>query len=136
MGSVKEPTFKINPNFRLTSKHLSVRWHCVNSATLECEAAIELPDRYVYLRLNIPELLCQYNNGVLDMVYIPTTEFSTKSIQKWLRELFRDIILKVAKKVLPQRVRYWENLKGLKGTGVTVKRLRKIFSDNVHFPTI
>ena len=108
----------------------------MNSATLECEAAIELPDRYVYLRLNIPELLCQYNNGVLDMVYIPTTEFSTKSIQKWLRELFRDIILKVAKKVLPQRVRYWENLKGLKGTGVTVKRLRKIFSDNVHFPTI
>ena len=47
MGSVKEPIFKINPNFRLTTKYLSVRWHCVDSATLECEATIELPDHYV-----------------------------------------------------------------------------------------
>lgn len=125
MGSVKEPTFKINPNFRLTTKYLSVRWHCVDSATLECEATIELPDRYVYLSRNIPVLLIQYNNGVLDLVYAPTTDFSTKSVQKWLRELFRDVILMIAKEVLPNRVRYWENRKGLKGTGVTVKRLRK-----------
>ena len=59
------------------------------------------------------------------MVYSSNTDFSTKSIQKWLRELFRDIILNIAKQVLPERVRHWENLKGLKGTGVTVKRLRK-----------
>lgn len=125
MGSVKEPIFKINPNFRLTTKYLSVRWHCVDSATLECEATIELPDHYVYLSRNIPELLVQYNNGVLDMVYSSNTDFSTKSIQKWLMELFRNIILNIAKQVLPERVRHWENLKGLKGTGVTVKRLRK-----------
>lgn len=125
MGSVKEPTFKINPNFRLTTKYLSVRWHCVDSQTLECEATIELPERYVYLSRNIPVLLVQYNNGVLDMVYSSNTDFSTKSIQKWLRELVRDVIMKTAKKVLPERVRYLENFKGLKGTGVTVKRLRK-----------
>lgn len=59
------------------------------------------------------------------MVYSSNTDFSTKSIQKWLRELFRDIILNIAKQVLPERVRHWENLKGLKSTGVTVKRLRK-----------
>ena len=81
MGGVKEPIFKINPNFRLTTKYLSVRWHCVDSATLECEATIELPDHYVYLCRNTPELPVQYNNGVLDMVYSSNTDFSTKSIQ-------------------------------------------------------
>lgn len=37
----------------------------------------------------------------------------------------RDIILRIAKEVLPARVKYWENMKGLYGTGVTVKRLWK-----------
>lgn len=27
MASIKEPTFLINPNFRLTTKHISVQWH-------------------------------------------------------------------------------------------------------------
>lgn len=35
MGGIKEPTFKINPRFRLTKKHLSVVWHCVDKFTLE-----------------------------------------------------------------------------------------------------
>lgn len=125
MGSIKEKIFKINPNLRLTTTHLSVRWHCIDSQTLECEAKLEIPDRYVYCYRNTPRLLVQYNNGVLDMVYSPNTDFSTRSIQKWLRELFRDVIMKIAKRVLPERVRFWENLKGLKGTGVSVKRLRK-----------
>lgn len=37
---MKEPTFKINPRFRLTTNHLSVVWHCVDKFTVECEAAI------------------------------------------------------------------------------------------------
>lgn len=122
---MKEPTFKINPRFRLTTKHLTVVWHCVDRSTLECEAAIEIPDRIVYQDKSGVGLIVQFHDCVLDMIYHDTTDFETKKIQKWLRELMRDAILRVAKVVLPDRVKYWENMKGLHGTGVTVKRLRK-----------
>lgn len=125
MGGIKEPTFKINPRFRLTTKHLSVVWHCVDKFTLECEAALKIPDRFVYQDKGSVELLVQYHDGILDMIYHDSTDFETRKIQKWLRELMRDTILRIAKVVLPARVKYWENLKGLHGSGVTVKRLRK-----------
>ena len=86
---------------------------------------INVPDRFVYQDKNCVELLVQYHDGLLDMIYHDATDFETKKIQKWLRELMRDTILRVAKKVLPARVKYWENMKGVHGTGVTVKRLRK-----------
>ena len=125
MGGVKDPTFKINPRFRLTTKHLSVIWHCVDKLTLECEAAMNVPDRFVCHDKNGVKLLVQYHEGLLDMIYHDATDFETKKIQKWLRELMRDIILRIAKEVIPARVKYWENMKGLYGTGVTVKRLWK-----------
>lgn len=122
---MKEPTFKINPRFRLTTKHLSVVWHCVDILTVECEAAMKIQDRFVFQDKGGVVLLAQYHNGILDMIYHDSTDFETKKIQKWLRELMRDTILRVAKVILPARVKYWENIKGLHGTGVTVKRLRK-----------
>lgn len=122
---MKEPTFKINPRFRLTTKHLSVVWHCVDKLTVECEAAMKIQDRFVFQDKGTVELLVQFHDGVLDMIYHDSTDFETKKIQKWLRELMRDTILRVAKVFLPARVRYWENIKGLHGTGVTVKRIRK-----------
>lgn len=122
---MKEPTFKINPRFRLTTKHLSVVWHCVDKLTVECEAAIDIPDRFIYKDKSKVELLAQYHDWILYMIYHGSTDFETKKIQKWLRELMRDTILRVARIELPARVKYWENLKGLHGTGVTVKRLRK-----------
>ena len=100
-------------------------WHCVDKLTLECESAINVPDRFVYQDKNGVGLLVQYHDGILDMIYHDATDFETKKIQKWLRELMRDTILRIAKEVLPARVKYWENMKGLYGTGVTVKRLRK-----------
>ena len=125
MGCVNGPEFKINPRFRLTTKHLSVVWHCVDKLTLECEAAMNVPDRFVCHDKNGVGLLVQYHEGLLDMIYHDATDFETKKIQKWLRELMHDTILRIAKEVLPARVKYWENMKGLYGTGVTVKRLRK-----------
>lgn len=113
MGGVKDPTFKINPRFRLTTKHLSVIWHCADKLTLECEAAINIPDRFVYQDKNSVELLVQYHEGLLDMIYHDATDFETKKIQKWLWELMRDTILRVAKEVLPARVKYWENMEGV-----------------------
>ena len=125
MGGVRDPTFKINPRFRLTPHHLPVVWHCVDKLTLECEAAMNVPDRFVCHDKNGVGLLVQYHEGLLDMIYHDATDFETKKIQKWLRELMHDTILRIAKEVLPARVKYWENMKGLYGTGVTVKRLRK-----------
>lgn len=122
---MKEPTFKINPRFRLITKHLSVVWHCVDRLTVECEAAMEISDRFVYQGNATVELLAQYHDGILDMIYHDATDFESKKIQKWLRELMRDTILRVARIELPARVKYWENIKGIHGTGVTVKRLRK-----------
>lgn len=125
MASIKEPTFKINPSFRLTTKHLSVAWHCVDKLTIECESTLPMPNRFVFHVNGSVELLAQYHDGILDIVYHAATDFESKKIQKWLRELLRDIILRVARIVLPARVKYWENMKGIHGTGVTVKRLRK-----------
>ena len=90
MGGIKEPTFKINPRFRLTTKHLSVVWHCVDKFTLECEAALKIPDRFVFQDKNSVELLVQYHDGILDMIYHDSTDFETRKIQKWLRELMRE----------------------------------------------
>lgn len=84
---MKEPTFKINPRFRLTTKHLSEVWHCVDKFTLDCEAALEIPDRFVFQDKNGIELLVQYHDGILDMIYHDSTDFETKKIQKWLRNL-------------------------------------------------
>lgn len=125
MANIKEPTFKINPKFRLTTKYLSVVWHLIDKETLQCESCIAMPDRYVFSSKNGVEVLVQYHDGVMDMIYHPSSDFESKKIQKWLRELFRDTILRIAQDVLPKRVRYWENLKGVHGTGVTVKRLRR-----------
>ena len=122
---MKEPTFKINPRFRQTTKHLSVVWHCVDRLTVECEAAMEISDRFVYQGNATVELLAQYHDGILDMIYHDATDFESKKIQKWLRELMRDTILRVARIELPARVKYWEDMKVIHGTGVTVKRLRK-----------
>lgn len=101
MGGIKEPTFKINPRFRLTTKHLSVVWYCVDKFTLECEAALKIPDRFVYQDKSSVELLVQYHDGILDMIYHNSTDFETRKIQKWLREIMRDTILRIAKVVLP-----------------------------------
>ena len=101
MGGMLEPTFSINPVLGLPTKELSVIWHGVDM------------------------LLVQYQDCILDLIYHDYTDFETNKIQNWLRELMRDTILRIAKVVLPARVKYWENMKGLHGSGVTVKRLRK-----------
>jgi len=97
----------------------------VDRETLQCESFITMPDRYILNGKNGAEIIVQYHEGMMDMIYHHDTDFESKKTQKWLRELFRDTILRIARKVLPERVRYWENLKGIHGTGVSVKRLRK-----------
>lgn len=124
MEGVKHPTFKINPRFRLTTKHLSVQWFKVDNYTLHCEASIAMPGRRVFSTKSGIQLLSQFHEGHLDLIYCDETDFESSKVQKWLRELLRDTILQVARTVLPERVKYWEQKTGLHGNGVTVKRLR------------
>lgn len=117
--------FKINPRFRLTTNYLSVRWHLIDKEIIENEAAFPREGMYILRNDAGVELLVHSHDGVMDMIYHQSTDFESASTQKWLRCLFRDIIMRVASEILPQRVKYWENLKGLHGNGVSVKQLRK-----------
>lgn len=125
MEGMTTPRFKINPNFRLTSRYLSVAWHLVDPVTIRCEAAIAMPGRNVYTVRGNAEILAQHHDGMIDLIYHTATDFNNARAQTWLRRLMRDIIRQTAERVLPERVRYWERLKGIHGTGVTVRRLRK-----------
>lgn len=132
MASMKEPTFKINPKFRLTTQYLSVKWHLIDKETMQCEASIVMPDRYVLAGKNGVEILVQYHDGIMDMIYHPSTDFESNRIQKWLRELFRDTILRIAKDVLPERVRYWEKSKVFMEAELQSNVCVKAFSVNAH----
>lgn len=120
-----EPTFRINPNFRLNTEHLAVAWHLVDFHTLQSEGVISVPGRHVFSYKGKVQVLVQRNGRQVDMIYHPDTDFEVRGIQKWLREYFRDTITELAKDVLPKRVKYWEENKGLHGGGVEIKRLRK-----------
>lgn len=87
MARVKEPTFKINPNFRLTTKHLSVAWHYVDKLKIESESVLPMSDLFMFHDNGSVELLAQYYDGILNMIYYDATDFESKKTQKWLRGL-------------------------------------------------
>lgn len=125
---MKTPEYKINPNFRLNTPHLAVAWHMADERTLSREAEMACPGRHVFRYKGSVQVLVQIRgsreNAAVDLIYHPASDFEVRGIQKWLRELFRDIINTVALEVLPARVRFWENEKKLFGAGVEVERLR------------
>ena len=126
MANVKEPKFLINPNFRLTTKHIVVQWHQVDQAALDAEAAY-MPPEMTFSYRKKPVVLIIWNDPVIDIIYTAETDFGCRGIQSWLRTHIRDIITEKAKIVLPQRLRYWLKEKGLesKSRGVVIKKLRK-----------
>ena len=70
--------------------------HCVDKLTIECESTLPMPDRFVFHVNGSAELLALYHDGILDMIYHDATNFESRKIQKWLRELLRDTILRIA----------------------------------------
>ncbi|MDE6484873.1 MAG: M48 family metallopeptidase [Duncaniella sp.] len=120
-----ENKYIINPSFRLRTSHLSVAWHEVDAPTLNAEGVITVQGRMAMKENGNVVVMCEYHAPQLDIIYSPLTEFDTPKVQKWLRELMRDVITDRARKILPDRVRYWENKKGMHGKGVIVKNLRK-----------
>lgn len=104
-------------------------WHKVDAYTLESEAAVALPGRHVFKAYRKAQIIVQCHGGKddahVDFIYHGATDFEGRGVQKWLRELLRDIIYAVARDVLPRRVEYWEAEKGLKGRGVKIERLKR-----------
>lgn len=117
--------YLINPNFRLTSQNLSVVWHLVDVYALQTESALNATTSHIFKYKGIVQIMVRINGNTVDMIYHSASDFQARGIQKWLRELFRDIIMKKAEEILPQRVKFWENEKKMYGTGVSVKPLRK-----------
>ncbi len=141
MANLKQPSFLINPNFRLTTKHITVQWHEVGQTSLNAEAVYMPPD-IVFSHKKQPAVLIIWNDPVIDIIYTSNTDFSCHGIQSWLRIHIRDIITEKAKIVLPQRVGYWLKEKGMDKTckGVVIKKLRKnilgqcTFNNIIHLP--
>ena len=81
MDNLREPTYKINPNFRLKSKYLSVDWYLVDDYTIEYESVIEFPGRSLFSVKRKPVILAQYSEAQLDLIYCPAIDFESKKIQ-------------------------------------------------------
>lgn len=124
-NSAVDNRYIINPSFRLRTAHLSVAWHEVDAPTLQAEGAIDMPGRLTLKNDVAVEVISEFHGSQLDIIYSPLTDFDTPRVQKWLRELMRDVITARAREILPARVKYWETLKGVHGKGVKVKKLRK-----------
>ena len=116
--------FRINPEFRLSTPYISLKWHLVDLFAVQCRAATPAELRYTFFYKKVVQVAISYNGDTIDAYYHAATNFDVRGFQKWLRERFRDIIFHVADSVLPERVRYWENLYDMHGSGVEVKRLR------------
>jgi predicted metal-dependent hydrolase len=117
--------YKINPNFRLSTRYLSVAWHIVDRDVIAFEAAIAREGRFVYTFRKAAHVIVQWYIGQVDIIYHKDTDFEAASLQKWLRATIRGIILSRAQEILPERVRYWEEKTGLHGKGVKVHRFTK-----------
>ncbi len=117
--------FIINPSFRLQSTYLSVDWYVVDPATLQAEGPIARPGQSVLTLRGKVQVIAVNSGARVDIIYHPDTEFDTPTVQKWLRNMMREAITTRACEILPARVRYLENLKGLYGSGVKVRKLPK-----------
>lgn len=120
---MKVPKYTINPNFRLSHKNLSVSWHLADRYVLQDEADLQYEDKWVYgTKKGGIEIIALYHDCQLDFIYCKETRFDNRRCQHWLKETVRRVLYRRAKEVLPARVRYWENLKGLHGSGVFIDK--------------
>lgn len=124
MESMKHPEFIINPSLRLNTAHIAVAWHQVDCAIIEHEGRYLCAScQYVVDGRTVMIIVADLPK--IDIVYSASTDFEDRGIQEWLRVTLRDHITAQAEKVLPDRVRYWLNKKGLESGGIVVKRLPK-----------
>lgn len=118
--------FILNPELRLNTPYFKIYWHLIDFHILQTEASFEFPGRQVLFYNKQYELLVQYGQGQLDIIYSQQTHWDTLKIQRWLRIVIRNSIIERAKEVLPVRAHYWEQTKDLYASKITVSMsLRK-----------
>ena len=121
----REPSFWLNPNFRLNSPYFHFSWFTADMNILRQEAMIKSVERKVY-QTNTQCIVCMIcpNHSSLDIVYSKNKNFENLRLQKWLRETIRDEITARARIVLPNRLRELERKHNLFGNKVMIKKLR------------
>lgn len=121
--------YQINPNFRLNTPHLGLRWRLLSRQEIEAQAANEQSGARIFKFRKRMQIIVihkgSHTNTLIDILYHPDTDFDARGIQKWLREIFRDTIHELANRVLPERVKHWETATDMHGNGVKVERLKR-----------
>ena len=81
---MKTPTYKINPNFRLATPHLTVTWHLADLYTLTNEAAVPVPGRHVFSHKKEVQVLVQVHgtpaNAQVDLFYHGASDFEVRGM--------------------------------------------------------
>lgn len=115
----------INPDLRLSSPYLSVKWREIEFELLTQEAQFSAPGRTVYVVKKQASLICENTCNQFNIYYSGMTDFEQIGIQRWLRKQIKSFIELVARRELPARLHFLEKEKGLYCKSVTVKKLRK-----------
>ena len=110
---VKKLPFIINPNLRLHSPNFKIGWHVIDYNILQTEASSGSAGRQTLCYNRKCEIITQHNQGQLDIIYSNQTNWNTLKLQRWVRMVIRDSIIKRAEEVLPMRLHHWEQMKNL-----------------------
>lgn len=119
-----ELPFHLNPSTRIGSPYLQVKWQKVNQPVLQAEACFVAPDRTVYAVRKTTIAICCTNSHTLHICYSDATDFERVHFQHWLRRQIKQFILAMAERHLPPRFHQIELDKGLKASGVSVRKLK------------
>lgn len=123
---IEKLPFIINPHLRLHSFYFRVNWIMIEDYILQIESSFIHKDKKVYLYQKRCNVIVHYEQGVLDIIYSERTNWEIISLQHWLRKTIRDHIILRAEEILPDRLHYWEQQKGIYARKVTVShRLRR-----------
>ena len=123
---VKKLPFIINPNLRSHSPNFKIGWHMIEFKILQTGASFRSAGRQTLYYNQKCEIIVQYNQGQLDLIISNQTNWNTLKLQRWMRMVIRDSIIKRAEEVLPMRLHHWEQMKKLYASKVMVSpKLRK-----------
>lgn len=116
--------FLINEHTRLITKYFRLVMHEVDEDALLSESCLPNQGHNIYDAAGfcVARVVC--NGRDFEIFYTERIQWNAPSLQSWLRRTMRDNIIDIARKVLPERLHYWEAQKGLSALDVKVRTLR------------
>ena len=116
--------FLINEHTRLITKYFRLVMHEVDEDALLSESCLPNQGHNIYDAAGfcVARVVC--NGRDFEIFYTERIQWNDPSLQSWLRRTMRDNIIDIARKVLPERLHYWEAQKGLSASDVKVCTLR------------